>query len=149
MLKREIVGRSDLLLIEYVDGAGASSSREVLPLSLEGEDTSPTRFEPSYLEAFCHLRNDHRTFRLDRIRSIGSATTGEMLDLPTWLNSLRLGPPVQIDEQHTEEFDEQPVIRGWGWRWLIGALLVGYALGRWRMVSRILTEFGFSWGKWL
>ncbi len=52
----------------------------------------------NYIRGFCHLRNEYRTFRLDRI--IGYITdieTGEMLD-PALLNPLKKTiPPTQFN----------------------------------------------------
>lgn len=39
----------------------------------------------TYLVAFCHLRNDVRTFRLDRVRGVARGDTGEIIDLKEWL----------------------------------------------------------------
>jgi DNA polymerase III subunit epsilon len=46
--------------IWYEDGYGQQTKREVDPIICEGE----------YLRAFCHLRGEERSFRLDRIRRI-------------------------------------------------------------------------------
>lgn len=45
------------LQIRY-DGAKGSASQRII---------TPERFQPPFLYAFCHLRQEHRTFRLDRI----------------------------------------------------------------------------------
>ncbi len=49
------------LLVRYVDGRGTPTSRLIEPLDVYA------RGEVIYLVAFCHLRGEARTFRLDRI----------------------------------------------------------------------------------
>jgi proteasome accessory factor B len=50
-----------VLEIDYVDKAGASSRRTVEPIGLLNSGTH------WYVLAWCRLRDDHRSFRLDRI----------------------------------------------------------------------------------
>jgi DNA polymerase-3 subunit epsilon len=45
----------------YLSGSGRSTRRVITPLRVI------SRFDSLYLEAFCSLRNEQRTFRLDRI----------------------------------------------------------------------------------
>jgi tellurite resistance protein len=61
------------LAIEYQHVNGALSSRLITCRSI---NPSP----PGFLRAHCHLRNDFRTFRVDRIRSIVEMGTGEIID---------------------------------------------------------------------
>lgn len=49
------------LLVRYVDGRGTPTSRLIEPRDVYA------RGEVIYLVAFCHLRGEERTFRLDRI----------------------------------------------------------------------------------
>lgn len=49
------------MFIRYVDGDGEESERWVTPRQVVGLN------DYVYLQAYCHLRNDERSFRLDRI----------------------------------------------------------------------------------
>ncbi len=49
--------------IEYINGEGAVSERRILPRNLY------TRFDKTYLVAWCYLRGEERTFRVDRVFS--------------------------------------------------------------------------------
>lgn len=49
------------LVVHYVDGRGAPTSRLIEPLDVFAQGGAV------YLVAFCHLRGESRTFRLDRI----------------------------------------------------------------------------------
>lgn len=48
----------------YTDAKGSETERQVYPLGLVYLDSS------NVLLAWCHLRNDYRTFRLDRMRAL-------------------------------------------------------------------------------
>ncbi|MFN3477055.1 MAG: exonuclease domain-containing protein, partial [Candidatus Methylomirabilales bacterium] len=61
---REAIEMGKAVRIEYRDGKGGTSVRTITPYLL-----MPFRGEV-YVEAFCHLRQDTRRFRLDRIRHI-------------------------------------------------------------------------------
>lgn len=61
------------LAIEYDHVDGETSSRLITCKSI---NPNP----PGFLRAHCHLRNDFRTFRVDRIRSIKELGTGEVID---------------------------------------------------------------------
>ena len=47
--------------LTYLSGAGEETRRVVIPLKIIN------RYDYLYLEAFCQLRNEKRTFRLDRV----------------------------------------------------------------------------------
>lgn len=51
------------VIIEYINGEGMASERKILPRNLY------TRFDKTYLVAWCYLRGEERTFRIDRIFS--------------------------------------------------------------------------------
>lgn len=69
--------------IEYQDFAGDCTRRVV---SVQGFSKS-RRGAPGYLEAFCYLRQEPRTFRLDRIVQAVDMETGEILeDLEAFLS---------------------------------------------------------------
>jgi DNA polymerase-3 subunit epsilon len=57
----EALNRRCSLWLRYVSGAGEETLREVDPLQVTSYSGCV------YLVAFCHLRNEQRTFRLDRI----------------------------------------------------------------------------------
>jgi len=61
------------LAIEYRHVNGAISSRLITCKSINPHP-------PGFLRSHCHLRNDFRTFRVDRIRSIVDMGTGEIID---------------------------------------------------------------------
>lgn len=61
------------LAIEYQDPVGAVSTRVI---SCRSVNPRP----PGFLRAYCHLRDEYRTFRIDRIRSITDMETGEIID---------------------------------------------------------------------
>ena len=61
------------LAIEYQDPSGAISTRVISCRSV-----NPT--PPGFLRAYCHLRDEYRTFRIDHIRSITDMETGEVID---------------------------------------------------------------------
>ena len=61
------------LAIEYHHVNGVISSRLITCKSINPN-------APGFLRAHCHLRNDFRTFRVDRIRSIKEMGTGKLID---------------------------------------------------------------------
>jgi predicted DNA-binding transcriptional regulator YafY len=67
--------RRQVLLVEYVDGHGVVTTREVEPSICLGG-----RGGHWYLVAWCRLREDVRVFRLDRILAAG--VTGERFPEP-------------------------------------------------------------------
>jgi predicted DNA-binding transcriptional regulator YafY len=50
-----------MLAISYIDATGSETERTITPLRVEGSQ------EAIYLVAYCHLREEERHFRLDRI----------------------------------------------------------------------------------
>jgi DNA polymerase-3 subunit epsilon len=57
----EAVSSGQMLFLRYVDASGRETERVVRPLHVT------TQRGELYLIAYCHLREDQRTFRLDRI----------------------------------------------------------------------------------
>ncbi len=55
------IGAGTKVTVSYLASDGQSTERQLTPLELRMEAKG------SYLVAFCHLRNEERTFRLDRI----------------------------------------------------------------------------------
>jgi DNA polymerase III epsilon subunit family exonuclease len=60
----EAIYSSKRMLIHYVNGEGIETERWITPKQVMGLS------DYIYLKAHCHLRNDERNFRLDRILSI-------------------------------------------------------------------------------
>lgn len=59
------------LLIRYTDGEGNTSERRISDIEPE---------EPGYIGAFCHERQEGRTFKISRIVSAVDAETGEVIE---------------------------------------------------------------------
>lgn len=59
--------------MEYSDSRGWASTRAIRCLAVDPQ-------HPAYLKAFCNVRGEPRTFRVDRIISVFDYRTGEMLD---------------------------------------------------------------------
>jgi len=62
---QEALARNQAIVITYLDGQGNETSRRISPLRVQAG------YDAVYLVAFCHLRQAERSFRLDRIISIG------------------------------------------------------------------------------
>jgi len=60
----DLVRNGGLLSIDYVDAQKKSSTRDLTPHGWYGKD------EYLYLTGWCHLRNDQRSFRSDRITNV-------------------------------------------------------------------------------
>ncbi len=58
------LGKNEKVAIRYVNGEGLVSTREIEPLEVVSESGA------LYLRAFCHLKSEQRTFRLDRIMEV-------------------------------------------------------------------------------
>ena len=66
--------------IIYEDREGTITERRISAVSYDGY---------KYLNAFCHLRNGPRTFKIDQIKSCTDATTGEVIeDVQAYFNEL-------------------------------------------------------------
>ena len=59
------------IVIKYQDGSGQITEREISDLRLENENN---------IDAFCHVREERRTFNLDRIMHAVMPETGELLN---------------------------------------------------------------------
>jgi len=68
------------IYIGYQDNTGTVTEREISDLRKEADKT---------IDAFCHLRNDRRSFNLDRIIRSVAVDTGEQL------NPYQLVPPMR------------------------------------------------------
>lgn len=79
------------LLIRYTDGEGNTSERRISDIEPE---------EPGYIGAFCHERQEGRTFKISRIASAVDAETGEVIkDLYSYLGikAPLKPPPPELD----------------------------------------------------
>jgi hypothetical protein len=83
--------------IAYEGASGDQTERRITPLH---------RSASGVITAHCHLRNDERTFRLDRIRAVYDSITGKALDKHVWIDSL---PKVEAEERRTDTHTEQVV----------------------------------------
>lgn len=137
-------------IIDYVDAGGEASTRRIVPQLLSG-DLNGSRLDVTHIDAHCLKAKAGRTFRVDRIRSVCDPDTGEQLALLDWLQRLELGP-VQQDErealQPATEATPAPRPRS-PWRWIVAALLIGYAMGRLRLIHILLVATHLQWGRWL
>lgn len=81
-LDDQVVLRSGIampLAIRYEDASGRETERSIIAQQVTGwrQDDGPV--QPEYVRAFCTLRNDIRTFRLDGILEAIDEETGEVL----------------------------------------------------------------------
>ena len=71
MLKNAVINQQ-IVTFHYSNSSGETAARKVCPLRLVFKSRS------WYVQAFCLTRNDHRTFKTSRIRSVEA--TGETFD---------------------------------------------------------------------
>ncbi len=83
-----------LLKLKYEDAEGKVTDREVQVR--ECDTTNPG----GYLIGICQLRNDFRTFRIDRVKRAVDIETGEVLDnIPAWaMARYKASPTYAMDE---------------------------------------------------
>jgi len=75
----DIIPISANVSIDYEDSAGATSQRQITVSSSDGS---------RYLYAFCLLKKQPRTFRIDRIKSCVDTDTGEVVrDIPVYFKN--------------------------------------------------------------
>lgn len=151
-MTRRVVGRPGPVVIEYSDAEGEDSTREIVPLEVGG-NAHNDEFFVTYLIAQCRQARARRTFRIDRIRSIANAATGEVIELSSWVRSLELGPVEPGDRKPVESGNHDNGRReqrfGLKKRWVIVALLVGYAIGRWRLARMVALMLHWHWARWI
>ncbi|WP_066651746.1 WYL domain-containing protein [Sphingomonas sp. CCH10-B3] len=150
-----VIGGVRNIIVDYVDGEGVASTREIVPFKLRGTINTAQKFKILYIEARCLTAKANRTFRVDRLRSIADARTGEMLSLDDWLKAVQIKDPVAITLDRAVEAPVTPQVeyvqvrRGPRWRWLIILLMIGYVIGRYRLIRWALRAAGQHWGLWL
>lgn len=142
--------RAAHVIIRYVDAQGDLSVREILPLALEGSVEGKT-FNAEYILSHCYLAKASRTFRIDRIRELADAKSGEILDLIEWLGSLPMtGPPQSAEAAPADADAITPEKRApLRWKLLVLIFVIGYAIGRFRLIRLALHAAGKHWGLWL
>ncbi len=85
----------DAYEIEYADGFGVVTNRVIrVEQVYRGVETG-------YVEAFCYLRDDLRTFRTDRIQAMFSHRTGERIADPVAHFEAYYDPPDELVASHT------------------------------------------------
>lgn len=151
MILRRITGRAPAVIIEYTDSAGEQSVRQIAPLAIGGK-LNGSEFLAEYVIARCKKARAQRTFRCERIDTIADAKSGELIGLARWLQSLDLAPiePYELGDELSEPPAEpvQTIVRrGFRLRWVLIALLVGYAIGRWRIIRLVAIAMHWSWGR--
>lgn len=154
-IRRAILGDgSRRVLIEYEDAQGVKSERIVVPLALAGNDGANI-FNAVHLFARCETARAQRTFRLDRIIAMADASTGEVITLRRWLDTLQLGDAEPQEGFEPEAPPSEAIVatgrrrRGVGVSWVLLALSTGYLIGRFRLVRWILRSLHQHWGLWL
>lgn len=80
--------------IEYCDASGELSHRVIEPLRM-----FTSRYGETYVRAFCRLRGEERTFRLDRIRSWEVLGAGEDGSQPTGLPAAVHAEPAAVQPE--------------------------------------------------
>ena len=64
----DAIKQDKAVTIKYIKYGGEYSTRQISNIQYSDE------FGPDYIKAFCHLRNENRTFRISRIISIDGVT---------------------------------------------------------------------------
>lgn len=67
------------LIIHYQDGKNEETERTIHPQQIEYRITPNGLPDIAYLTAYCELRKQTRTFRVDRIEAAYDADTGEVI----------------------------------------------------------------------
>jgi len=81
--------------ISYADANGEISQRMI---SLRTITMQYDR--PETINAFCHMRKAHRSFRVDRITEFACAETGELLDPTEYLLDLHRRGALRVDDKN-------------------------------------------------
>lgn len=154
MLRRDVIaGSAKRIMIEYVDADGEASSREIMPIWLGGTQSNAKTFNATHLEAHCYTRRSHRTFLLRRIQSVSDPRTGEVFEVAEWFKALQLGDLLPLEGRApaaNETVEPAAASRvGFGPRSIAVAILIGYMIGRLRIIQWLLALSHQKWGRWL
>lgn len=153
--ERTLIGRVRKILIDYVDVNGVATTREIVPFMVRGEIGESQTLIVTHVHARCLTAKARRTFRVDRIEAMEDSETGETLTLLPWLRSLEMGAPIPtkldapVHDTSEPQIEYVEIRRGPRWRWLIILLVVGYVIGRYRLIRWALRAAGLHWGLWL
>ena len=140
------------LTIAYRDGAGAASTRKVTVTNVSRDG------ETVMIEGYCYLRQDDRTFRLDRIERAetkrGKVMTGA--DLYAYLEARRsedppdfYPPEARSPQETTQGRNNKPstsfreIVQGVIGLALIAGMIFGYVKAGWPGVGAAIVIFGF------
>ncbi|WP_375382277.1 WYL domain-containing protein [uncultured Sphingomonas sp.] len=146
-------GTATAVLLEYVDGKDDRSLRTVMPLAILVGDGKRT-LANTYLQARCSVAKATRSFRLDRVQDMSDPKTGEVFTPIDWMATLNLseGQPFTW----AEDADERPATpsivptsRWLVWRVALCAVVIGYLIGRLRLLHAVLHLFGVHQARWL
>lgn len=136
------------ILLDYVDADRKSSHREIVPFELCGEVREGQAFA-TMINAYCLSRRANRSFRVDRIVSVGDAETGEILDTDEWVDHLAAGAtfPSEDSDVAGDPPRSEPARRSLAA--LFWCAVLGYIIGRTRVIGVVLAHFHQHWGVWL
>lgn len=155
MLSQAIARGTAPVLIDYVDAQGATSRRTVAPVALILPDSGRPKHDNSYLYARCSSARRMRQFRLDRIQAVADPRSGELYpNVAAWLDTVQVGPvepwgDVAAPNPPADAAIQYVTVEVTRWRPIIATLLLGYAIGRLRLIPMILQALDLGWGSWL
>ena len=81
------------VFIHYADAKGGETRRDVTVQRMIGHRTQAGGMQVSAFEGRCHLRNQQRSFRMDRVLHLADGTTGEVPTRPdAWMLAAATDP---------------------------------------------------------
>ncbi len=159
------------LFLVYNDMFGADSQREIMPTGFAGvrikrRASGDIDDTVEKILAYCFLRKEARTFNIASIKGLADAETGETISDPQrWAeeNYNPIGgysPARNASEPQslppgprplpTPEAEAVVPIPRWGKaKAIMWSLLVGYLIGRTRVIPWVLGLLNQHWGRWL
>lgn len=78
-------------LLQYIDGDGQPSERTVTLHTISGHRYRDGTVTVEAFDAWCHLRQAMRSFRIDRIVNLANPTTGEVAEAPADVLAIAAG----------------------------------------------------------
>lgn len=73
-------GLSKAYTLQYTDSDGELSERKILLQKVLGSERSNGELFVKYVQGYCYLRQEDRTFKIDRIQSLTDSETGEIIE---------------------------------------------------------------------
>lgn len=67
---KEAIANNQKLEIIYSDSNGKSSTRQISNVNYSTAYQKNKNINPEYISAYCHLRNENRTFKINRIEKV-------------------------------------------------------------------------------